>query len=500
MKHTTDLDALKQRLAELGALEGATMLLHWDQATFLPDRGGTARGRQLEVLQRLAHERGTDPALGRLLAGLSAWAEGDTSTDAALVRVAQRDFDRATRVPDQLVGEIAAHTSASYGEWCKAREANDFAPVADTLARTLDLSRRYADCFDHEHIADPLIDRADGGFTVATLAPVFATVRTALVPLAKAVIAAPPPDTTCLNGPYDTDQQVAFSRTVAAQLGYDFERGRLDESPHPFTVGMGIDDVRITTRVRQDDLTECLFSTIHEAGHGMYEQGIDPALDGTPLATGTSSGLHESQSRLWENRVGRSEAFWDYWYGPLQAVFPGQLAAVSQADFYRAIHEVSARLIRTDADELTYDLHVMMRFDLECDLLTGAIHVADLPEIWAARMTADQGITPPDHNSGVLQDVHWFAGLVGGAFQGYTLGNMMSAQLYEAAELAMPALDEQFRQGDFSALKGWLNQQVHYSGRGEDTLPILQRATGRGLDAAPYIHYLTDKYRTIYGL
>jgi carboxypeptidase Taq len=287
---------------------------------------------------------------------------------------------------------------------------------------------------------------------------------------------------------------------VARRLGYDLERGRQDRTRHPFMTKFSLGDVRITTRVQESHLAEALFSTIHEVGHAVYEQGIAAELDGTPLANGASAGLHESQSRLWENLVGRSLDFWRWLFPELQAAFPAQLGCVSLGEFYRAINKVERSLIRTEADEVTYNLHVMIRFDLELELLEGKLAVRDLPEAWGERYRRDLGIVPPDHRDGVLQDMHWFTGTVGGAFQCYTLGNLMSAQLFEAALADHPEIRVEMARGQFARLLGWLRERVHRHGRKFTAEEILERATGRPLEIAPYMRYLRGKYGALYGI
>ncbi|MCX7669437.1 MAG: carboxypeptidase M32, partial [Anaerolineae bacterium] len=333
--------------------------------------------------------------------------------------MARREFERATRVPAAFVAELSAHTAESFQVWAAARPANDFARVQPLLERTLDLSRQLAEYFaPYEHIADPLIDEADEGMTVATLRPLFAQLREQLVPIVQAITAQPPADDACLRQYFPEKAQWDFALAVIREFGYDFNRGRLDKTHHPFMTKFSLGDCRITTRVDEHHLGENLFSVMHEAGHAMYEQGIAMAYEGTPLAAGTSAGAHESQSRLWENLVGRSQPFWSHFYPKLQAVFPEQLGNVPLDTFYRAINKVERSLIRTAADEVTYNLHVMIRFDLELALLEGKLTVAELPEAWRARYAADLGITPPDDKNGCMQDVHWYAGVIGGAFQG----------------------------------------------------------------------------------
>lgn len=496
------LGDLRTRLREIADLRAASALLSWDQLTHMPPGGAGARGRQLATLSRLAHERFTDPAIGRLLDALEPLRRerGDDDRDARLLAVVRRDYERAVRVPGSFLAEVQEHLSGTYGAWTEARPADDFARLRPRLERTLELSRRYAAFFDADHPADPLIEDSDEGMTVAALRPLFAELRAGLVPLVEAVVAARPDPGPPLRGPFPSAVQQEVGLELARRFGYDLRRGRQDESPHPFAVAMSVDDVRITTRTREDELSEGIYSTLHEAGHAMYEQGIDPALDGTPLAAGVSSGVHESQSRLWENLVGRSRAFLEHAYPELQRAFPEALAGVGLERFHRAVNRVAPSLIRTEADELTYNLHVVIRFDLECALLEGELEVRDLPEAWRARYARDLGVAPEDDRDGVLQDVHWYGGLIGGAFQGYAIGNVLSAQFYDAAVAAEPSIPEGIPRGEFGALHGWLREHVHRPGRTFPPSELVRRATGRELDVAPYLAYLRRKYGALAGL
>lgn len=491
------LAELKARLAEVEDLGHASAVLSWDQATYMPPGGAPARGRQMALLSRLAHERATDAALGHLLDDLRPYAESlpYDSDDAALIRVARRNYERDTRIPNALVGELNEHSARSYQAWTAARPANDFAAVRGNLEKTLDLSRRLADCFPgYSHIADPLIDYADEGMKAETVRALFADLRAQMVPLLRQVLDQPTPDDSCLHQNFPEDAQRAFGERVVAQLGYDFSRGRQDKTHHPFMTKFSLGDVRITTRFRPDDLSDGLFSTIHESGHAMYEQGIDPAYEATPLAHGTSAGVHESQSRLWENVVGRSRGFWQHFYPELQAAFPQQLGGVDLETFYRAVNKAMPSVIRTDADQMTYDLHVMIRFDLELAMLEGALEVADLPEAWKMRYLSDIGVCADEECDGVLQDVHWFAGVIGGSFQGYTLGNIMSAQFYSAALRAVPAIPAQIAAGEFGPLHGWLRENIYRHGSKFTANELIAHVCGGPLSIDPYVAYLRDKF------
>jgi len=328
----------------------------------------------------------------------------------------------------------------------------------------------------------------------------FADLRAQLVPIVQAITAQPVADDSCLKQLYPEAQQLAFGQEVIKAFGFDFNRGRQDKTHHPFMTKFSLGDVRITTRVKERDLSDALFSTMHEAGHAMYEQGIRMDFEGTPLAGGTSSGVHESQSRTWENLVGRSKDFWMFYYPKIQAAFPDQLKGVSFETFYRAINKVERSLIRTDADEVTYNLHVMIRFDFEVALLEGTLAIRDLPEAWHARYQSDLGLRAPADRDGVLQDVHWYGGTIGGSFQGYTLGNVISAQLFDAALKARPEIPAQMRAGQFEALHGWLTENVYQHGSKFTAHEIIQRATGRPLSIESYIRYLRVKYGELYPL
>ncbi len=499
----TKLKELRERLHTVDDVNSANALLGWDQTTYMPDGGAPARGRQSATLGRIAHELFTDPAIGRLLDDLRPYEESlpYEDADAALIRVTRREYERATRVPSAFVAEMGEHQAASYQTWAAARGRNDFAAVEPYLQKTLGLSRRYADFFPgYEHVADPLIDVSDYGMKTSSIRPLFASLRAQLVPIAEAVTALPPADDSCLRLTYPEAQQWKFGLDVARRIGYDFERGRLDKTHHPFMTKFSIGDVRITTRVIEDLLSSALFAIIHESGHAMYEQGVNPAFEGTPLANGASSGVHESQSRLWENIVGRSRGFWVYHYPLLQAEFPAQLGDVSLDAFYRAINKVERSLVRVEADEVTYNLHIMLRFELELALLEGKLAVKNLPDAWNARYTADLGITPHDDRDGVMQDVHWYMGIIGGMFQGYTLGNILGAQFYETALAAHPEIPTQTEHGEFATLLGWLRDNIYTHGSVFTAAELVQRVTGGPLTIEPYLRYLRDKYGDLYTL
>jgi carboxypeptidase Taq len=493
---------LKHLLREINDLTAAATVLYWDQTTYMPPGGAATRAQQIATLRRLAHEKLTHPAIGRLLDALRPYEVSlpYDADDGSLIRIARRDYERAVRVPAAFMEELSNHMATIYEIWTKARPANDFAAVEPFLEKTLDLSRQLAGFFPgYEHIIDPLIDFADEGMKASMLHPLFGELHRHLVPMIQAMTAQRVADDSCLRQRFPEELQVTFGLEVITRFGYDLQRGRQDKTHHPFTTKFSSGDVRITTRVKEDDLGEALFSTMHEAGHALYEQGIRGDLEGTPLARGTSSGIHESQSRLWENLVGRSLGFWHFFYPRLQTTFPQQLASVSLDAFYRAINKVEPSLIRTNADEVTYNLHVLIRFDLEQALLEGRLLVHDLPEVWRERYKTDLGVMAPDDRDGVLQDVHWFSGVIGGEFQGYALGNIMSAQLFEAATSAHPEILTQMEQGEFGTLHSWLKEKIYQHGCKYTASELIERATGAPLNIEPYIRYLKTKYGELYG-
>ena len=494
------LNELKIQLAEIIDLRNAAAVLNWDQSTYMPSGGAAARGGQLATLSKVAHEKFTSKEVGKLLEDLQVYSETlpEDSDDACLIKVVARDYQKATKVPADFLATFNAHSAQSYQVWTEARPQNSFVKVRPYLEKTLELSQQLSQCLGYkEHIADPLIDASDEGMNVAQILPLFSGLRDALVPLLKDINSQTEISDACLRQTFSKDKQLDFGINVAKRYGYDLSRGRQDLSAHPFCTTFSINDVRITTRVKENYLGDALFSTLHEAGHAMYEQGINSDLEGTPLAEGVSSGVHESQSRLWENIVGRSKGFWQYYYPELQKAF-SEFNNVELAEFYSAINRVKPSLIRVDADELTYNLHVIIRFDLECDLLEGKLEVKDLPEAWNARYKQDLGVEPSSDVDGVLQDVHWYAGTIGGVFQGYTLGNILSAQFYAAAIEAQPNIPKDMSKGDFKALHNWLKENVYKYGRKFSPNKIISGATSKNLTTEPYINYLQTKYGELY--
>lgn len=497
----TKLEQLKERLAVVNDLNGAASLLGWDQQTYMPPGGAAARSEQLATLGRLAHEALISDEIGELLEGASAELTGSSSDsdESCLVRVVRRDYEKARKVPPALVAEIARATSLGMEVWVQARKDSNFAFFQPALQRILDLERDRARCLGFEEsLYDALLDQYEPGMKRSELVRIFSELKAGLVPLVQSISERlDRVDDHVLRKTYPEAAQWGFSLEAARRLGYDFQRGRQDKSVHPFTTSFSINDVRITTRVDEQFLPTALFGTLHECGHALYEQGINQNLERSPLASGASLGVHESQSRLWENLVGRSRGFWKFFLPRLKQAFPQNLQDVSLESFYCSINRVEPSLIRVEADEVTYNLHILLRFELESELVEGRLSLADLPEAWNAGMKMLLSVVPQNDAEGVLQDVHWSNGLIG-YFPTYSLGNLLSVQLFEKAQTAIPALAAQIENGDFASLLGWLRTSVHQHGRKFLPSQLIQIATGEPLRAAPYLHYLREKYSEIY--
>ncbi len=419
--------------------------------------------------------------------------------NSAFVRIARRDFERAIKVPSSFISDASSHFASTYQAWTDACLSNKFKGILPMLEKTLVISRQMADFFPgYDHIADPLIDFSDYGLKANNVRKIIIELRQQLIPLVQTVTAQEIADDSCLHKHFPEKKQLDFSAQMIKAFGFNFSRGRQDQSPHPFTISLSIDDVRITTRIIEGDLSWGFFSTTHEAGHPMYEQGIKRSFEDTPLKRGTSSSIHESQSRTWENLVSRSRPFWEYFYPHLQKTFPEQLNPVSLDSFYRAVNKVQRSVIRTEADELTYNLHVMIRFELELQLMEGELAVKDLPEAWRAAYQRVLGLSTDNDSDGCMQDIHWFSKMIGGAFQGYTLGNIISAQFFERALQAHPEIPQEFRKGEFHTLRNWLTEHIYQHGRKFTTTELIQRITGEGLSIGPYIRYLKKKFSELH--
>lgn len=495
------INNLKERLGEVEDLRGASSVLAWDQETYMPRGAVETRAAQLSTLERLIHERASSPEVGDLIAAAEAEVSGldPESVDVRLVSVARRDYDRATKIPPKLIATIAETTARAMPAWSEAKRANDFAAFAPHLEKIVALNVEKAESVGYgDDLYDALLDEYEPEMKTAVVERLFADLRAELVPIVMKIAEAPAPDTGFLHQRFEDSRQWEFGMRVIHDFGYDFTRGRQDRSAHPFTIHFSADDVRITTRVHEDYFPAAFFGTLHEAGHGLYEQGIDPELKRSPLARGTSLGVHESQSRLWENQVGRSREFWVGYYADLQQVFPDALKSVSLDAFYRAINFVEPSLIRVESDEVTYNLHIMLRFELERAMLAGDVTMKDLPGAWRERMSDYLGVAPEDDTTGVLQDVHWSMGAFG-YFPTYTLGNLMSAQIFGAIRAEIEDVDEQVAARRFEPILDWLRQKVHRPGRTYSAPEILERATGQTLDSSPWLTYIKGKFGRIYG-
>ena len=508
MSTVASLDLLKKTLGQIHHLRDAAAVLSWDQETYMPPGGGAIRAEQLATLQTLAHDQFVSTETESLLAFFLDVTTGTLHPDhtstldessQALLRETWRDFSHAKKLPSAFVNQLERECSLAQQVWAEARKTNDFQLFLPNLQRLVKLKRQEAEYLGYKDSPyNALLDTYEPGSTVAQLRPLFATLRTALIRLLDCIRESPvQPKAHLLTQSYDKTQQVDFGRLVLKHMGYDFQRGRLDLSAHPFTTSFHPTDVRVTSRVFETDLPSCLFSCIHEGGHGLYEQGLPAKNYGTPLGEALSLGIHESQSRLWENCVGRSRAFWGYFYPKLQEVFPAQLGEVPAEEFYLAINRVTPSLIRVEADELTYNLHIMVRFEIELDLIEGRLEVEDLPEVWNAKVQEYLGIVPPSDAEGVLQDVHWSFGAFG-YFPTYTLGNLYAAMLFRQAQKDLPGLDQSISQGDLIPLKGWLNDRVHRWGRQYTSAELLQRVTGKSLTPEPFIQDLEQKFGALY--
>jgi carboxypeptidase Taq len=498
-------DSIKQfrtLLAEVYDLSAAAALLEWDQQVLMPPGGADGRAAQMATLRSLAHSKFTDERMvDALQAAREQAAELDPdSDDARLVSEIGRLIEKDRKVPSSWVARDAKTTALAQQAWQAAKAESDFAAFAPHLEEVMNLRREYAEFFQpYDHVYDPLLDDYEPGMKAAQVQVIFDDLRPHQVALVGAIADSGGGDDALLRKSYPEAPQWAFGEQVARDFGYDFDRGRLDKSAHPFTTSFGIDDVRITTRFDERFLSTALFSTLHEAGHAMYEQGIKHSLARTQLAEGASLAVHESQSRLWENLVGRSRPFWSHYLPELKSTFPDQLGDASLDEFYRAINTVEPSLIRVDADEATYNLHIMLRFELEKSLLEGNLAVKDLPTAWNDKMDEYLGIVPPTDAKGVLQDIHWSAGLVG-YFPTYALGNLIASQWWEQIGRDIPDIEDQIGSGQFAGLLAWLRQNIHQHGMKFKSTELIERITGGPLSAEPYLRYLNGKFGEIYGL
>jgi len=496
------LTHLKELLGEVSDLGKAAAVLSWDQQVNMPPMGGEGRGQQLATLSKIIQEKFTSDEVGKLLDDLKQEFDGaDTENDdAAMIRVAARNYDKAKRVPPEFVAEQAIVSSKAFEAWREAKGKSDFSIFLPHLEKNLDLVRKYVEFFPPaDHPYDTLLDDYEPGMKTAEVKEIFDGLRPKQVKLIKAIADSKQVKSDFLHKKYNDQKLWDFGVNVITCFGYDWNRGRQDKAPHPFETSFNVNDVRITTRFEKENPLSTLFSTLHESGHAMYEQGIDPKYERTSLSGGTSLAIHESQSRMWENLVGRSLPFWEHFFPTLKKTFPAQLDGVSLKTFYKAVNKVEPTLIRVNADEATYNLHIMLRLELEIAMVENSIILKDLPEIWNTKMQEYLGITPPNDAKGVLQDVHWSYGSVG-YFSTYALGNLVSAQLWEKINKDIRNLDDQIRTGEFSELLGWLRTNIHQFGHKYDPQDLVQKITGSKITPEPYVRYLTKKYREVYRL
>jgi len=500
---STNLERLKERLAQVCDLATAAAVLGWDQQVNMPPGGSDARAHHLATVQALAHSLFVADETGLLLEEAAAGTADlpYDSDDASLVRVTRREYEKLRRVPESLVAERARAFALAFEAWVQARAESDFAHFQPHLEHVVDLSIQYAQALGYEDcLYDALLDRYEPEMKAAQVAEVFEEMKAGLVPLVHAITeCGKKVDDEVFDQEYPEQVQWDFGTLVLRDMGFDFKHGRQDRSAHPFTTGFSPHDVRITTRILPHHFQSAIFGTIHEGGHALYEQGMRAELDRTPLFEGASCGIHESQSRLWENLVARSRNFWGHYLPKLRELFPRQLAGVDLDTFYRAINKVEPSLIRVEADEVTYSLHIFLRFELEQELLDRRLAVAHLPQAWNAKMEEYLGITPPDDAQGVLQDVHWSGGSMG-YFPSYALGNLLAVQFYNQALEEIADLPEQIARGQFDVLRAWLRDNIHTHGRKFTPAELVQRVTGGEMSAAPFLAYLREKYSGIYGL
>jgi carboxypeptidase Taq len=494
---------LIRRAKEIAVLGSCASLLDWDQRTYMPARGVAHRAEQLGLLAGLVHRKATDPEIGSLLAEMEGGPlVAERGSDAAVnVREIRRSYERATKLPQSLVEELARATALAHDVWVEARKASDFPRFLPWLDRIVGLKRQAAECLGHAGTPyDALLENYEPGETTAHLADLLGRLRTDLVPLVEAAVGSGRrPDPSVVEREYPVEAQAAFGRAAAAAIGFDFTAGRLDVTVHPFCSGIGPGDTRLTTRYDPRRFGEAFFGVLHEAGHGLYDQGLDPAHYGTPRGEAVSLGIHESQSRLWENFVGRSHAFWRCFLPRAQQAFPAALGDVTLDQFYFAVNDVRPSFIRTEADEATYNLHILLRFELEQAMIRGDLAAADVPAAWNETFRRLLGLAVPDDARGCLQDTHWSGGGIG-YFPTYTLGNLYAAQFFARARADLGDLDAQFARGDFAALLGWLREKVHRQGQRYRAGELVVAVTGEPLSHRFLIDHLRAKFGPLYGI
>lgn len=490
--------SFKNKLMEIHRLQSAVGLLHWDMQTYMPPAGARERSDTIATLAALIHDKFTSVKFEKELKTLRQ-KQDLNAREKSIINEVWRDFSRQKKLPRDFVKELARASSEGHAIWVEARKKSNFKLFQPQLEKLIQLKRKEAQLVGFkESPYDALIDVFEPRMTAAELSPIFYELREFLVPLVKKIRSSKvKPKKSLIRGDFPIAEQKKFSEKVIAKIGFNLERGRLDTAVHPFCIQFHPHDVRITTRYNTEDLLYCLTSVIHEAGHALYEQGILPENFGTPLGESISLGVHESQSRLWENIVGRSIPFWQFFYPLLQKTFPTPFSKVSLRYFYQVVNSVKSSFIRTEADEVTYNLHIILRFEIEKELIEGSIEVKDLPKIWNAKVKELLGLNVPNDAKGVLQDVHWSEGLFG-YFPTYTLGNLYAAQFYEAAKRDIPKLEERISRGHFQPLLKWLRENIHIHGKFYSADELVRKVTGKPLTAEPFIKYIKSKYSKIY--
>jgi carboxypeptidase Taq len=500
---TDGIAQLRERMAALMDLRTINQLLEWDQQTMMPPRGVQTRAESLATLQRIRHDMFISDDVGRLIEAAAAELNGQPadSDDAALVRVTRRRWEKARRVPSELAAELARASSMGQKEWIAARAKSDFASFVPCLERNFELARRYVDCFDGFECAyDVVLDDYEPGMTTAEVSRLFSALKSELTPMiARLTAHADRADDSVLHGSFPIDKQRRLTTEVIQRMGFDRAAWRMDDAVHPFATGLGSQDVRITTRWDESYFASSLYGSMHECGHGLYEAGVDKSLQRTPLGFGESLALHESQSRMWENMVGRSRGFCTVLAPAISRIFGDSMAALERDTLYRAVNRVKPSFIRVEADEMTYGLHIVLRFELEQELIEGRVKVAELPEAWNARFKEYIGLDVPDDAQGVLQDVHWSSGLIG-YFPTYALGNLIAGQLWRQAHIDLPDLDDQIESGELIGLREWLRERVHRHGSKYSSRELLRRVVGGPIEVDPFVTYLKQKFGAVYGL
>lgn len=487
----------KETLQKIADVRYASAVLQWDQETYLPSKGGDVRGQQIATLNELAHEKFTAPEVGNLLQDLLSW-DGLSAKEKRNVELSWYDYQKSKKLPSSFVRQTSEAVNKSFHAWIEARKQNSFAVFEKPLHRIIELKKQEADLLGYEaHPYDALMNDYDRGLTVAVTDDLFANLKPQLAALMAVAAAQPPVDDLFLRQYFAKDKQWELGLEVLKRMHFDFDAGRQDMSEHPFTTSFNSKDVRVTTRIDENDLANMLWSSIHEGGHALYEQGLPPEQYGMPLGEFCSLSIHESQSRLWENCVGRGLPFWKHNFSLLQQAFPQQMSSIDLSHFYKAINKVQPSLIRTEADELTYHFHVMIRYEIEKQMIAGTLATKEIPEIWNHLYKQNLGVTVPDDRQGCLQDVHWSHGSLG-YFATYSIGSLYAAQFYAAIQQENPSIEQELAAGDNTSILRWLQQHIYQYGRLYTSGELCKKATGNALNSSYFVNYANNKYRGIY--